>query len=108
MPDIRRVATFNGSAPGADTDILASALTPKQGATRARITCAFSHTTKLNLMISDGSTTIAMGLNDNSTLATDAIHTFDFAVDASLAYNLQLSHDGVIDQLIWDDWIVNQ
>lgn len=104
MPQaIRRATIFNGAAPGADTDILSADITPKQGCVLARIGVAFGHSAKLNLMGTDGTTTYAWALNGGSNLAADTIYKFEFATDPALSYNLQISHDGVVEQLLWDD-----
>ena len=103
MAAIRRVTIFNGAAPGADTNILSANITPKPITVLSRIGVAFGHSAKLNLMGTDGTTTYAWALNEGSNLAADTLYKFEFTTDPSLSYNLQISHNGVVEQLTWDD-----
>ena len=105
MAAIRRDTVFNGSAPGTDTDIFSSDLTPLQGSVRARITVALTTSSVINISATDGSTTHIWGLNASAALQAADLYNFEFGTDPSLAYNVQVETDGVIEQLIWDDLI---
>ena len=103
MAAIRRDRVFNGSAPGTNTDIFSSDITPKQGAVRARVTVALTTSSVVNVTATDGTTTHAWGLNASAALNAADIYEFEFGTAPALAYNVQVETDGVIEQLLWDD-----
>ena len=105
MAAIRRGTVFNGSAPGTDTDIFSSDLTPRGGSVRARVTVALTTSSVLNLSATDGTTTHVWGLNASAALQAADIYEFTFGTDPALAYNVQIETDGVIEQLLWDDLV---
>ena len=105
MPAIRRDTVFNGAAPGVDTDIFSSDLTPTQGSLRARVTVALTTSSVLNVTATDGTTTHTWGLNASAALQAADLYDFTFGTDPDLAYNVQVETDGVIEQLLWDDLI---
>ena len=103
MAAIRRETIFNGSAPGANTDIFASDISPTAGSVRARITLALTAGSVFNITATDGSTTHVWGLDASATLQAADIYSYEFATDPALDYNCQVETDGVIEQLLWDD-----
>jgi len=102
---IRRATVFNGSAPGSNTDILATAITPRQGSVRARIAAALTTGSVLNITATDGTTTHVWGLNASAALQAADLYSFEFGTDPALSYNVQVETDGVVEQLLWDDLI---
>ena len=108
MAAIRRATVFNGTAPGANTDILSSAITPRQGSLQARLTVALTTGSVLNVTATDGTTTHAWGLNASAALQAADLYEFEFGTDPSLSYNVQVETDGVIEQLLWDDLLENR
>ena len=105
MAAIRRDTVFNGSAPGTDTDIFSSDITPKQGSVRARVTVALTTSSVVNVSATDGTTTHTWGLNASAALNAADLYEFQFGTDPALAYNVQVETDGVIEQLLWDDLV---
>jgi len=105
MAAIRRDTVFNGGAPGTDTDIFSSDITPKQGSVRARVTVALTTSSVVNVSATDGTTTHTWGLNASAALNAADLYEFQFGTDPALAYNVQVETDGVIEQLLWDDLV---
>ena len=105
MAAIRRATVFNGSAPGTDTDIFSSDLTPKGGSVRARVTVALTTSSVVNVSATDGTTTHTWGLNASAALNAADLYEFEFGTDPALSYNVQVETDGVIEQLLWDDLV---
>jgi hypothetical protein len=100
---INRVAIHEGSAPGANTDILASALTPSKAAAY-RFTIQLTVSSIFNVMIGKtGNTTQTCALNDNGALTAGALYTFTMGVDSDQTYNFQVETDGQIDILQVDE-----
>jgi len=100
---IRRDKVFNGAAPGTDTDIFSSDITPAKGSVRSRITIALTTSSVVNLSATDGSTTHTWGLNASAALQAADLYSFEFGTDPALAYNVQIETDGIVEQLLWDD-----
>jgi len=100
---IRRGTVFNGTAPGTDTDIFSSDITPAKGSVRSRLTVALTTSSVLNLSATDGTTTHTWGLNASAALQAADIYDFEFGTNPALAYNVQVETDGVIELLLWDD-----
>lgn len=103
MASIRRAEIFNGSAPGANTDIIATDITPKSGTSAARIEIALTNGSPVNLTATDGTTTHTWALGAGITVTAETITTFHISTNQALAYNVQVEIDGVIESLIWDD-----
>lgn len=118
-PNANALATvWRGSAPGANTDILASDFKVGYTASAIRITVQLATSSVLNLMVSDGTNTEALALNGNTALTAAALHTFvvgarrtDTGVgrvdksssDTELSYNFQVETDSVITYLVVDE-----
>ena len=105
MSAVRRDTVFNGSAPGTDTDIFSSDITPIQGSVRARLSVALTTSSVLNITATDGTTTHVWGLNASAALQAADVYDFEFGTNPALAYNVQVETDGVIEQLLWDDLV---
>lgn len=100
---INRVAIHEGSAPGANSDILASALVPSKAAAY-RITVQLSVGSIFNVMVGKtGNTTQTCALNSNTALTAGATYTFSMGVDSDQTYNFQVETDGQIDLLQVDE-----
>ena len=106
----KATVTGAGNAPGANTDILSTDLTPDRTVSAYRITVACDTGTVFNVMIDDGSSaTHAFGLNGNTALTAGAIYTFVFGVTATddglkngtaCSYNFQVETDSDIHLLV--------
>ena len=100
---INRAAIHEGSAPGANTDIISSDITPAQAAA-FRITVQLTTASVLNAMIKKtGNTTQTCALNNNIALLGGSLNTFTFGVVPGQDYNFQVETDGQIDILQVDE-----
>ncbi len=90
---------FDITAPGANTSILASNITPKRAGSLA-VTVSLTTASVFNVLATDGTTTHLWGLN--SSTALNAADVYRFVIDAvpALSYNFQGETDGVIETLI--------
>lgn len=102
---ITHAKIFNGPAPGIDTDILSSNVNLKEDGA-LRISIALTTASIVNLMVDDGTTTHALGLNASVELSAGDLFSFSVAatkLDSTgtvLNYNLQVETDSVIEYLI--------
>lgn len=101
-PPVSRAVVFNGSAPGANTDILSAAITPQRECA-FRVTVALTTASVFNVTCTDGNTTHAWGLNSSTALQAADLYAFTFAAAPSLSYNFQVETDGVIEVLIVEE-----
>ena len=103
---------FNKSAPGANTNAITS-IKPNGEDSALRITVALTTSSVLNLMVTDGTTTHALGLNKSTALNAADVYVFDVPVikreqtsvtqgtpGKDLSYNLQVETDSVIEFLM--------
>jgi len=88
-------ATFNGSAPGANTNILSTSLTPKMGGA-FRVTVALATASVFNVIITQSGTSLTLGLNASVALNAGDLYTFVFGVTPSSTYNFQVETNSVI------------
>jgi hypothetical protein len=86
---------FNVPAPGANSDILTTSLTPIYGAA-FRITVCLATASVFNVTITRSGTTYTAGLNSSVALNAGDLYTFVFGVSTSNAYNFQVETNGVI------------
>ena len=99
------VQRFNQSAPGANTDILATAIQPEAEGSAFRVTVALTTASVFNVEVSDGTTTHLLGLNGSAALQAADLYTFVFAAPyqsqagVRLSYNFQVETDSVIELL---------
>jgi hypothetical protein len=105
MAAIRRGELFNQSAPGANTDIFSSDITPKKNVTRARIEIATAGGGPVNVTATDGTTTHTWSLGGGVSTSAEALTSYEISVSQSLAYNVQIEWNSVVETLIWDDLI---
>jgi len=97
-----RSDNFNVSAPGANTDILATALTPRYGAA-FRVTVVLATASVFNATVTKSGTTFTCGLNQSVALNAGDLYTFTFGVSKSNAYNFRVETNGVINVLQVDE-----
>jgi len=90
-----RAKVFNQSAPGADTNILSSSLTPTMDGA-FRLTICLATASVVNVTITQSSTTFICGLNSSAPLQAGDLYTFVFGVSAANSYNFQVETNGVI------------
>ena len=93
---------FNVSAPGANTDILSTALTPTYGAAW-RITVCLATASVFNMTITNGGTTFTCGINSSVALNAGDLYAFTVGVNPSNTYNFRVETNGVINILQIDE-----
>lgn len=104
QPYARPIATvFNQSAPGANTNILSTALTPIRNDSVFRITVCLATASVLNTTVTSSGTTKTIGLNASSALQAGDMYTFSFGVRSTYTYNFQVETDGVINLLLVEE-----
>ncbi len=92
---------FDGSAPGANTDILPAHLTPKDpNGSIFRIVAAFENATVFNLIVKEDATTHVIGLNSNVAIPAQTGFAFALPVHPDLSYNFQIETDGATRMLL--------
>ena len=108
---ITHASIFNLAAPGANTDILSSSITLKEGGAW-RVTVALTTASVFNVTYTDGTTTHALGLNSSVALLAGDLYTFAFGgspIETSsgstntLSINFQVETDSVIELLIIEE-----
>ena len=108
---ITHASVFNMAAPGANTDILGSNLTLKEGGAW-RITVGLTTSSIFNVVITDGTTSHVLGLNSSSALNAADLYTFTFGGSPiesnsgnsnTLSINFQVETDSVIEYLIVEE-----
>ena len=87
------------AAPGANTDILSTALTPKEGSA-LKITVLLATGSVFNMTVTDGTNTYTGGLNASAALNAGDRYTFTVGADPANSYNFQVETDGIIQCLI--------
>lgn len=87
---------FNGTAPGANTNIFTANLTPKKGYRKLIIDIQLATASVVNLMVKKSATTITSPLNSGVALLAGKPYVFEKLVHSDHSYNLQLETDGVI------------
>ena len=101
---INHAAIHEGSAPGANTDILGSDITPSYGVSCFRVTVQVTTASVLNVMIKKtGDTTQTCALNNNIAILAGTLNTFVFGCVSGQTYNFQVETDGQIDVLQMDE-----
>lgn|SRR3990167_2958124 len=108
---ITRAALFNRAAPGANTNILTSNITPAEGSAM-RVSVVLATASVFNTTITDGTTTFTCGLNASVALTAGDMYFFEFACHPSetnsgsanaLGYNFQVETDGIIRYLVVEE-----
>ncbi|HLG42484.1 MAG TPA: hypothetical protein VI643_03885 [Planctomycetota bacterium] len=94
-----RVRRYNISAPGVNTDILATNVTPVLDGTWV-VTVCLTTGSVFNLITTDGTTSFTNGLNASAALQAGDMYTFSFGVLTALSYNFQVETDSVIRLLV--------
>lgn len=98
-----RARIHNGSAPGANTDMITD-FTPTSDAV-LEVTVQLTTSSVFNMMVTDGTTEHAGGINSSSALNAGDRYVFEFDVPANkadgtaLVYNFQVETDSVIETL---------
>ena len=102
MATIRRVSLHNQAAPGANTNIF-TAINPKSGTNRMRVSICLAVSSVLNLRSDDGVTGFDQGLNASNALNAGDLYEFEWSTIQSNTYSLRVETDGVIQTCIVDD-----
>lgn len=105
---VTRAAIFNLAAPGANTDILGTAITPTVDCEFV-ITASLSTGSKVDVTITDGTDTHVITLNGNTALTANVMTRMTFPAVAlernsgngnTLQYNFQLQTDSVVEYFV--------
>lgn len=102
---------YNISAPGADTNVLATNLTPSESVNALRVTVCLSTGSVFNLYTYDGTTAFVNGLNESNALNAGDVYSFAFpipnenAAGTSIQFNFQVETDSVFRFLVVDEVI---
>ena len=95
---------YNGSAPGANTNILTTSLKVSESACAIRITVCLTTGSVFNMQTTDGTTAYVNGLNGSTALNAGDVYTFTVGArryssqtgTTELSYNFQVETDSVI------------
>lgn len=95
---------FNLAAPGTTNYIFSgsttpSGFTPHEKIVTVRVTVSLATSGKLYVGVNDGTTTIAMPLNDDTALTANALYTFSFEMRNAYTYDFKLGTDGIVNLL---------
>ena len=88
--------SYTVAAPGANTDILATALTPLWDASTFYVYAVLATTSVLNYTETDGTTLYTVGLNKSVGLGSGDGYLFKFPTVKGNSYNFQVETDGII------------
>jgi hypothetical protein len=88
---------FNIPAPGANTNILATGITPKKSGTM-RVTVNLATGSVFNVQLNQGATNI-LGSLGSGALAAGAMNSFAFGCNPNTTYNFQVATNGIINYL---------
>ena len=91
------------AAPGANTNIFSTSLTPVYSCSAFRVTVALATASVFNVVSTDGTTSYTLGLNQSNALQASDLYTFTFGVHNSNTYNFQVETDGIIRVLQVDE-----
>lgn len=98
-----KATVFNQAAPGANTDILATAISPYDTSATFRVTVVLATSSVFNYTVTSGGTTFTVGLNSSVALNAGDAYTFTFSVRSIYTYNFRIETDGVIRQLLVEE-----
>ena len=87
--------SFTISAPGANTNILSTSLTPSMGG-YFQIFVVLATTSVFNMTVTRSGTTYTVGLNKSTALVSGDGYTFTVPVSTGNAYNFQVETDSII------------
>lgn len=88
---------------GPDFEVLAAAVTAKQGVTALRITVALSAAVTFALRLTGGATAKTLTLNGGAALAVDALHTFVVGWRSRYAINFRLGGAAIVKVLLVEE-----
>jgi len=88
----------NIAAPGANTNILTTGITPNRNG-KMRVAVVLATTSVFNVTFTRGATTFTCGLNDSVALPSGDLKEFEFSVSTSDTVNFQVETDGIIRKL---------
>lgn len=86
---------FTIAAPGANTNILSTSLTPSMGG-YFQVFVVLATTSVFNMTDTRSGTTYTVGLNKSTALVSGDGYTFTFPVSTLSAYNFQVETDSII------------
>lgn len=86
------------AAPGANTNILSTSLTPKMSC-RMRIYITLATASVVNYTETVAGVTQTIGLNESVPLSAGDEHIFDHAASPDASYNYQVETNGIITKL---------
>lgn len=99
------------AAPGANTNILSTAIKVSESAVALRVTVSLTTASVFNLHVTDGTTAYVIGLNASTALQAGDLYTFTFGArryssqsnTTELSYNFQVETDSVIRMLFVEE-----
>lgn len=86
---------FTIAAPGANTNILSTSLTPSMGG-YFQVFIVVATGSVFNMTETRSGTTYTVGMNKSTALVAGDGYTFTFPVSTSSTYNFQVETDGII------------
>lgn len=89
---------FNVAAPGPNTNILTTAITPRMDGVM-RLTIVLATASVFNVTITNSGTTFTCGLNSSTSLNAGDLYFFSFGMNSANTYNFQVETNGIINIL---------
>lgn len=99
----KRGAQHALAAPGANTDIFATDLTPTNQRSAMRVTVSLAVASVFNVTITNGTTEYTIGLNGGVALVASTLYTFSFSCGSAYSYNFRVATNGVIQHLLVEE-----
>lgn len=105
MADLARLGSlYAAAAPGANTSVFATSLTPHATASALRIGVSLATTSVFNMYVTDGTTAYTQGLNGSVALAAGDFYCLGpIPCSSGLTYNFRVETDSVIQTLYVDE-----
>lgn len=90
---------FDVAAPGVDTDILASDITPSNTPSICRVAVVLATASVFKARVTQGATTFDVKLNSGAALVASCLYVFDIPWEEGDSINFQVETDGIIQVL---------
>ncbi len=105
MADLARLGSkYAASAPGANTDIFATALAPHATASALRVGVCLTTASVFNMYVTNGTTAYTQGLNSSIALTAGDFFVFGpIPCSSTNTYNFRVETDSVIQTLTVDE-----
>lgn len=96
---IVKATVFNLAAPGANTNILGSAITPTASPSVCRVTVNLAVASVFKGRLTRGETTFDVKLNGGATLVAGSLYMFDVPWETGDSLNFRVETNGIIQVL---------